>query len=243
MDPTYSQAYGHLYRRHWWWRAREAYLLDLLRRRQPAAGWGAILDVGCGDGLFFDCLQEFGSVEGVEPDADLVDPHAAHAGRITVAPFDAGFQPGKRYGLILLLDVLEHLPDPAAALRHALQLLAPGGRILATVPAFQLLWTRHDVLNHHLRRYTRAGLNRLAGDAGMQVEEMRYFFHWTFPAKLAQRLMEGAWRREPRAARLPPAWVNRALYRLSRAEHRCTARLPLPFGTSLLLFGGQRGME
>src|SRR2546426_4518668 len=53
-------------RRHWWWRARERLILDVLRRLRPGAGWSAILDVGCGDGLFFERLAEFGPVEGVE---------------------------------------------------------------------------------------------------------------------------------------------------------------------------------
>ncbi len=240
MDPRYAQHYDRLYRQHWWWRAREDFLLTVLRARRPADGWNEILDVGCGDGLFFDRLQEFGRVEGVEPDGSLVDPQAAHAAQITMTPFDARFQPGKRYGLILLLDVLEHLPDPAGALGHALQLLEPQGLLLVTVPAFPLLWTRHDVMNQHQRRYTRTTLKQVALVAGVQVEELRYFFHWTFPAKLAQRLTEMVLHRAPRPARLPPVWLNRSLYWLSRREQLWVGGLGLPFGTSLLMVGRRK---
>ena len=60
MDPTYGANYEELYRRHWWWRAREAAILHELARLKPAGGWRRILDVGCGNGLFFDRLSELG---------------------------------------------------------------------------------------------------------------------------------------------------------------------------------------
>src|ERR1051326_7977069 len=157
MDSQYGRHYRDLYQRHWWWRARERLILDVLRAHRPASGWRNVLDVGCGDGLFFDALAQLDGVtlvEGVEPDASLVSRDGPHYDRIHVAPFDARFQPGRRYSLVLMLDVLEHLPDPAAAVSHAISLLEPDGVLLATVPAFMSLWTRHDELNHHYTRYT-----------------------------------------------------------------------------------------
>src|SRR2546426_10425650 len=83
-------------RRHWWWRARERLILDVLRRLRPGAGWSAILDVGCGDGLLFERFAEFGPVEGVEPDASLVASDGPYRDRIHVVPFDRSFRPGRR---------------------------------------------------------------------------------------------------------------------------------------------------
>ena len=198
--------------------------------------------MGCGDGLFFDELLKLpgvGVVEGVEP-ASLVSPDGPHRARIHAAPFDASFQPGRRYSLIVMLDVLEHLPDPAAALRHALSLLEPHGVFLATVPAFMALWTRHDALNHHYTRYDRGSFRALAADAGMRIDELRYFFHWTAAAKVATRLKEALIPGEPASPTVPPAPVNRALYALSRIEARLLGALPVPFGSSLLVVGGAR---
>jgi 2-polyprenyl-3-methyl-5-hydroxy-6-metoxy-1,4-benzoquinol methylase len=123
MREDYLDLYRELYMRHWWWRAREKLILKTLRAQQPAQGWKSILDVGCGDGLFFDQLLRLGEVEGVEPSAALVNPESAHRSRIHICPLDENFQPGKQFSLILMLDVLEHLPDPAAALGRALALL------------------------------------------------------------------------------------------------------------------------
>lgn len=237
MDPEYARRYRQLYREHWWWRAREHVVLETLRRQRPAAGWRRILDVGCGDGLLFDRLGEFGEVEGVEADPSLVSPGGRHRAQIHVRPFDASFQPGKSYSLILMLDVIEHLRDPVGALRHVAQLLERDGILVATVPAFPMLWTTHDDLNHHVTRYTRRSFGTLAEQAGLRVDATRYFFHWLFPAKLVVRVLEALTRSQPTPPRVPAPWVNRWLYLFSRLEQSLLTPLPVPFGASLLVVG------
>ena len=242
MDVAYGARYRELYRRHWWWRARERVILDAIRRHQPRDGWTSVLDVGCGDGLFFDTLAALPGVrhvEGVEPDATLVSPDGPHRARIHVQPFDARFQPGRRYSLIVMLDVLEHLADPDAALRQVHALLEPDGVFIATVPAFMALWTRHDTLNHHYVRYTKRSAERVASEAGLHVEHARYFFHWTALAKLATRLLEAVIPGEPKPPSLPPTPINRALYLASRTEEMLLRRARIPFGSSLLLVAGR----
>ena len=237
MDPEYARRYRDLYERHWWWRARERLILATLRRYQPAGGWRAILDVGCGDGVLFDRLAALGDVEGVEADPATVSAAGRQRSRIHVAPFDERFQPRKRYSLILMLDVIEHFADPLAAVRRAVELLAPEGLLVATVPAFPLLWTTHDDLNHHVARYTRRSFGVLARQAGLRVERARYFFHWGFAGKLLVRLYEAAVRPPPAPPRLPPHSLNRLLYLVSRLEQRLLTPLSLPFGSSLLVVG------
>lgn len=238
MQAEYAKEYRELHERHWWWRARERWILAALRASRPPAGWTSILDVGCGDGLLFDRLLELGdSVEGVEADPTLVSPDGPHRQRITIASFDSAFQPGKLYSLILMLDVLEHLEDPAAALRHAVSLLEPGGVFLATVPAFMSLWTNHDVLNQHVTRYTRREVEELAAHSRLRLDSARYFFHWTYPAKIAVRTLEALSPRAPRPPRVPRDWINRSLYTASVIEQRLVGRLSLPFGSSILFMG------
>ena len=239
MDPQYASRYRELYEHHWWWRARERLLLEELRRLCPTKGFGSILDVGCGDGLFFDGLSAFGEVGGVEPDRSLIDPHGQYRDRIHVGPFDDSFDPGKRYGLVLMLDVLEHLPEPEQAIRHALDLLGPAGVFLATVPAFNALWTSHDEYNRHLTRYTKRSFERLARAAGLRIDRRRYFFHWTFAAKLAVRVVEALRSSPPGPAAVPPRLINTSLDALSRLEASTVGRLPMPFGSSLLVVGGK----
>jgi SAM-dependent methyltransferase len=237
VDPEYGRQYRRLYEEHWWWRARETEIVAVLRGLRPPTGWSRILDIGCGDGLFFDCLAEFGTtIEGIEPAADLVSDSSSHRGQIFIRPFDDAFQRDP-YGLIVMLDVLEHLADPVAALSHALALLEPTGTMVITVPAFRLLWTSHDVMNQHVTRYTRSSFAALARQTGFRIDRVEYFFHWTFPIRLAQRAMESVLpRRSPPPPGIPPRAINALLYHVSRAERA----LHLPFGTSLLVVGGRQ---
>ena len=73
MDATYTAAYSQLYREHWWWRLREEILLSTIGRLLAGSRNARILDVGCGAGLFFDGLQAFGRVEGIESDPIAVE--------------------------------------------------------------------------------------------------------------------------------------------------------------------------
>jgi 2-polyprenyl-3-methyl-5-hydroxy-6-metoxy-1,4-benzoquinol methylase len=237
VDPEYARRYRDLYNGHWWWRAREDVIVELLRTLRPPSGWAHILDIGCGGGVFFDRLAEFGDVRGVEPDATLVDDDPAVRRRIHIGPFDESYRPEHRFGLILMLDVVEHLDDPAAALRLALSMLEPDGVILLTVPAFRTLWTTHDDINQHRTRYTKRSMRALARDSGMRIGRMRYFFHWTASIKLAQRVVEAFVHPTPTPATIPPPAINSLLYRMSRAEHRLLTRFHLPFGSSLLVLG------
>ncbi len=240
MNPLYARSYRELYEKHWWWRAREDLILSTLEEIRPGGGWGAILDVGCGDGLFFEKLSQLGEVEGIEMDAESLAPDGRWAHRIRVGPFDESFQPGKRYDLVLMLDVLEHFSDPASRLRRAIRLLSPGGTLLITVPAFRVLWTSHDVLNHHYTRYTRKGLGALVREAGGEVRRARYFYQWMYPLKLVQHVKEAFLPVVPEVPRIPSPWLNATFYRLSRLEQRTLCHRSLPFGCSLLAVAGAR---
>ena len=240
MDPAYGQTYRDLYRRHWWWRARERVVLAHLDRARPEAGWRRALDVGCGDGLLFPALRGYAAhVEGVEPDAALVSRAAREDGTIHVRPFDASFVPGRTFDLVLFLDVLEHLDEPAAAVAHAASLMDPGGTLLVTVPAFMHLWTTHDDLNHHRTRYTRSRLTALLS-THFALDTVRYFFRWVHPVKAAQHVAEAVLRPEPAPPGIPPRPLNTALYMLSRAEDALLGWSGIPVGSSLLAVGRKR---
>lgn len=213
----------------------------MLRRLQPRRGWKAILDIGCGDGLFFDELSQFGEVEGVESCSELVSPNNIYRRRIHVCPFNDDFQPRKQYSLVLMLDVLEHFENPIAALRHAVELLSGDGTLVVTVPAFMALWTNHDVLNHHFTRYTKSSFYKVAHESCLKVREARYFYHWTCPMKLGLALAERVFKMRPELPSVPAGWLNETLYWISKVEQKTLSKLPVPFGSSLIVVGAKGG--
>jgi SAM-dependent methyltransferase len=235
LQSEYASQYRDLYTRHWWWRVREQAILRVIRRRFGSSAGLRILDVGCGDGLFFNRLAEFGDVEGVEPDERLINPRGPFRDQIRIAPFNTDFRSSAPYSLVLMLDVLEHLNNPGEALRHAHSLLTPAGALLLTVPAFQILWTNHDRINRHLIRYRRGTLHPLLWQAGFAILEERYLYQWTCPVKLAIRMFEGIFRCPPTVPRVPPKWINRVLYWISHAEQETLGTIGMPFGSTLLV--------
>lgn len=241
MDPSYAQRYRDLATRHWWWRARNDSVREVASRLLGERQDAAILDIGCGDGVLFPFFSQFGDVEGIEPDAGVVSEASPWRQRIQIRPFDESFSPGRRFDLIVMLDVLEHLEDPRRALGHVRELLQDDGRVLVTVPAFQLLWTHHDELNHHFRRYTKPALSSVAQSAGLKVLESWYEFQWLFFAKLVERARERLAGPSP-PEEVPGDRLNDALYRACRAERRLTGRI-MPFGSSLLAVLARRGGE
>jgi SAM-dependent methyltransferase len=240
VDREYGEVYRELFEKHWWWRSRTELIIDSLRKMNRGGKKERILDIGCGDGLFFDRLAEFGEVEGVEPSAELVRPDNPYRERIYVGPFDENFRPDKKYSLILMLDVLEHLEDAVGALRHALDLLSEDGLVIVTVPAFMTLWTNHDVLNHHLTRYTKRSFHAAARHAGLSIRKENYLYHWTCPVKLGVGIMERIVKAQPAAPEVPMSLVNNCLFWLSRLEQKTLSALPMPFGSSLMVVGGKR---
>jgi SAM-dependent methyltransferase len=92
MDAQYALNYRELYEKHWWWRARERFILATLKKLRSQENWSSILDVGCGEGLFFDRLRKLGEVEGVETNPSLVTQENRWKRQIYVSPFDATFQ-------------------------------------------------------------------------------------------------------------------------------------------------------
>jgi SAM-dependent methyltransferase len=240
VDPAYGERYRQLFEHHWWWRAREDVVLRELEQARPEGGWSRALDVGCGDGLFLAALgRHAAAVEGVEPDEAIVSDGTRRSGLVHVAPFDTRFRPDHRYDLVLFLDVVEHIEDASAALAHAADLMEPGGTLVVTVPAFMHLWTTHDDLNLHVTRYTKRGLHALLSERFV-VDRTRYFFHWVYFGKLAQRGAEWVRRPDPSLPAIPAAPVNQLMLALSRIEERLLMRVPLPFGSSLLAVAHKR---
>ena len=222
-------------RGHFWFRARAAILLRLLR---PWLGPGArVLDAGCGTGLLLSRLPEGLCLAGLD-----ISPRALeHArGRLPVADLREGALPGPlpfapaSQDLILLTDVLEHVEDDVAALAALRSLLAPGGRLVLTVPALPSLWTRHDEEHGHFRRYTRAGLSGRLAAAGLKTERITFYNALLLPLVLASRWARRLLGKDGDDMEIPAAPFNSLLYHLFALERHWLPWAGFPAGVSLL---------
>lgn len=226
--------------RHWWYRGRRRVLAAQLERLAPARG-SAILDAGCGSGRTMDELARLGPVSGF--DLNPVGVEAArlrgHADVQAAAVEDIPHEDGS-FELITCLDVLEHTPDDVRSLRELRRVARPGGFLVATVPAYQSLWSDHDEANHHYRRYRRSSLRRAASAAGWDPVSFTYFNSILLPAAAVVRLAQRATRRRRKAP--PHSQLHLTSHRTDRvleAPMRLEAALirrgvRLPAGLSLL---------
>jgi SAM-dependent methyltransferase len=224
--------------RHWWYRGRRRVLKAVLER-WPLEPDARILDAGCGSGRNMVDLARYGKVTGIElsPTSAAIARERALGdiveGSVTQLPFaDDSFD------LSVCLDVIEHLADDVEALKELRRVTAPGGSLLVTVPAYQWLWSSHDELNHHHRRYNRATLLAASEAAGWQCTMSTHFNSLLLPAAVALRALD---RVNPKATKssldlwVPPAPLNWLLRQPLQLEARVIGRgRSIPVGLSLL---------
>ena len=237
MDPSYVAVHMEEDRSHWWFRGRLAVIRATLRRALPPRRV-RLLELGCGSGNVLAALSEFGEAVGMDAHDEL-SAAARAAGldvRVGHLPDDLGVPPGWAE-VVLLLDVIEHVDDDVAALGAARTGVGEGGLLVVTVPAYQWLWSGHDEVLGHRRRYTGGELRAAVERAGFTVLRVSYFNTLLFPLLAAVR----AWKRirgdRGHDLRRPAAPLNWLLERVFAFERHLVPRVSLPFGASLLLIG------
>ncbi|OWK30677.1 class I SAM-dependent methyltransferase [Sphingomonas mucosissima] len=221
---------------HWWYRARRDILADFLAREANLPQHARILEIGCGTGHNLPMLAQFGTVDAIEIDPAARDVAGKRLGKpVGDAPLPAlPGVPHGQYDLIAVLDVVEHIEDDVAALRAMRERLAPGGKILITVPAHQWMWSAHDVVNHHHRRYSKGSLEKAIGAAGLRSRKLGYFNSLLFPLAAGARIAGRFTGRDDSDDSPPPRPVNALFETIFRIERHLVGRFPMPPGVSIL---------
>lgn len=222
---------------HWWYRGRRQVLNATLDRLALPTGL-RVLDAGCGSGRTLDDLACRGTVAGLDlSERSVATARARGHIDVHVGAVEAIDHADDAFDLVTCLDVIEHTPDDVASLRELRRVTRVSGTIVVTVPAHPALWSAHDEVNQHFRRYTRRALHHAAAEAGLQVVSDTYFNSVLLaPAaavRWARRLRPAAQPRSdltltPGILDGPLAWPLAAEARLIAAGGR------VPFGLSLL---------
>lgn len=236
MDRAAYDRMAQIDKDHWWFVARRRIIAALIERHRPKPGPMRILEVGAGTGSNLDLLKRFGTVDAIEPD----DGARAYAEARSGLSIKGGYLPhvpldDAAYDLIVLLDVLEHIPGDVEALAYLRTKLAPGGRIIVTVPGAPWMWSAHDVAHHHQRRYTGIQLRDVFAKAGLRPRFMSHFNSLLFPLIAAVRALGKLTGKQGGDDAMPSPPVNRALTALFGAERHWAARLNVPFGVSIAM--------
>jgi SAM-dependent methyltransferase len=227
---------------HWWYRARREILSDYLTRFGDLPKDARILEIGCGTGHNLPMLAQFGEIDAIEIDETAAAQASARLGKkvgSSPLPELEGVEPGS-YDLVAVLDVVEHVEDDVAALRAIATALKPGGKILITVPAHQWMWSAHDVVNHHKRRYSKGTLTAALDKAGLQWRQLRWFNSLLFPLAVAARFAGKLRGKDDSDDSPPPKALNAVFERIFGLERHLLGRLPMPPGLSIIVLASPK---
>lgn len=208
----------------------------VLRAVEESGVQGPCLDLGCGTGAMLEEVGEVMPAFGIDLSLRSLG-HARTRGLETLARADGDALPFPTgsFGAVLVLDVIEHHPRPEELLREARRVLCPDGCMVLTVPAFQWMWTYHDHLLGHYRRYTKARLIAELEAVGLEPERATYFQSWLLPMAWVFRKAKAlAGRGTKPDSWVPPGPLNRALLAVADAESRYLSSHSVPFGLSIL---------
>ena len=249
MELAYYGDYAQAEQLHWWFTARRKILGSLIESVLEPSERRIILEVGTGTGAMGQMLSRYGRYIGLDASWTALE-HARTklkhlvTGRLEALPF-----PAQSFDAVFACDVIEHLEDDRIALSELRRVCTAQGKLFVTVPAFQGLWSNHDVVNHHYRRYTKARLAAALEESQWQIEKLSYFNALLFLPIAGLRL---AMKRRVHSRGEPPrsdfAWrvplaVNALLEKIFASERYLLRWGDLPFGVSLVAIATPHGRE
>lgn len=248
MQHDYYKEYYDLERQHWWFVAREKIISNYLKKIIAAKILKhqdlKILNVGCGPGRSSQYLSSFGEVTSIEYDKDCCEFASERTGlqiingSITALPFQ-----DEIFDLVCAFDVIEHVEDDQLAVSEMKRVAKKEGVIFITVPTFMSLWSHHDVINHHFRRYQKGQIEKLfTANKNGNVIFSSYFNFFLFPLIYLVRKISNLLqfnKKRPGSGSdfeaFKPGFLNHVLFNIMYFESKfINNNIKLPFGVSLL---------
>lgn len=254
MDKEFYKEYYYLERENWWFKARLEILEMLLKKeilsQHQDKNAIKILNAGVATGATSLMLEKYAETTSLEYDKDccamlkeLVGIDAVNAS-LTELPFE-----DNSFDLVCAFDVIEHIEDHETAMAEINRVLKPNGQVFLTVPAFNFLWSSHDEINHHMRRYTASSLTQVVEGNQFNTQFKSYFNFFLFLPIAAVRLfssflekMKGSFSKKELQSDFKKIktgnFINKILYFIFKMEKPLLSmKVRFPFGVSLMIIG------
>ncbi len=246
MEKQYYQEYYELERKNWWFRVRNQLLMQRVQKLIPSAKPIRILNVGVATGSTSELLSQWGEVTSIEYDKECAEFAQEKTGlpiingSILELPFA-----DNTFDLVCAFDVIEHIEDDAKGVSELKRVCKSEGWVAVSVPAFMFLWSHHDVINHHFRRYTMSLLKGVfLKDTSGKIAYSSYFNSLLFLSiatfRLASELIPKKWIRKGTGADnhifAQESWTSKLLFQIFNLEKPwLNSGLTFPFGVSAML--------
>ncbi len=241
MNKNYVAQYHRLETTHWWFLIRQKIITQVLKKYIPRQKDSLkILNAGAASGASLHWLSLFGEVISVENDPVFLDFLLSEKipvikASVTALPFD-----DDSFDLVCALDVLEHVAGDTKAMAELIRVCKPGGKICITVPACQSLWSVHDEVNNHFRRYSKSEIINLIDKKKNKLLYSTYFNTILFPVIFIVRKMEKLFRKKDNKEKSDfdyyktNRWLSDGLKKIFGLEVFLLRFVKFPFGVSLL---------
>lgn len=250
MDKQYEELYHNEELTNWWFVARRDMLLKLFEQYEIPKD-AKILDIGCAGAVFLLELKKLGytNLHALDYSREAV-VQAKKNGLENAHQMDGhypDFEEGS-FDVIVASDSLEHLEKDEVALGNWYKILKKEGKAFILVPAYNFLWSEHDDINYHFRRYTAKGLTHKAKDAGFSIIRNGYnymlLFIPTATFRLLQNLLKGKKKKETQTDKgqilILPSWVHKVLAGFQKVENSISRIVRLPFGVTAFVVATKR---
>lgn len=190
MNKEYIQQYVQLEKEHWWFVVRQKILFNFLAKHLINKSQNDILNIGPAGGESSRWLSAFGKVVSVETESLFVE--LLKRQNLEVVNADINNMPfeDNSFDLVCAFDVIEHVQNDIEAMKEMIRICKPNGTICIAVPASKIMWSKHDVVNGHFRRYSKTMIKVLGDNfACIRQKEVTYFNAILFaPILIARKL-------------------------------------------------------
>ena len=236
MEKDFEKKYHDVETDHWWFKSRRKYLLDLLKNAPKDS---RVLDIGCSSGIFLKDLEKLGftleNLFGIDISEIAIENCKAN-GILNCFVMDAqNITLTENFDIIIASDCLEHLQDDKKALKNWKNLLKIGGQIYVFVPAFMSLWSYHDQVNMHHRRYTKAELKSKIEAENLVIQKASYWNFFLFLPVYVFRKITAVFQKNKTGESdisIGNGFINNSLLQLIIFENKLLKLVNFPFGVS-----------
>ena len=237
MKENFEKKYHDVESDHWWFKSRRKYLIDLFKNIPKDS---KILDIGCSSGIFLKDLENVGfnpnNLFGIDISEKAI-LNSKENGLLNTFVMDAqNITLNETFNVIVASDCLEHLENETKALKNWKNLLKKEGKMYVFVPAFMSLWSYHDEVNMHFRRYTKKELKSKIEKENLEIIKSSFWnFSLFIPVYLFRKISSFFNKNKTYESdiQIGNSLINKLLLQLIIFENKLLKRINYPFGVSV----------
>ncbi len=234
----FSKEYLKMPDEHWWYITRNE-IIHLLIVKYFQSNKPYVIDIGCGCGMLVKYLCERGiKTKGIDNNVVFVEKAVEYGIDVKMGDVEKGVEVDEKFDVAVLSDVLEHSQFPDRFIKNVSLLIKEKGICIVFVPAFMFLWSWHDVVNSHKKRYTLSELKKLLNSHGFRVIFSSYWNLSSFFPVFIIRGLKKLLGIKTHDFYSFPSFINSFMTSLLKFENfLIKIGLRMPFGVSALCVG------